>query len=950
MEPLTIAGGIAGLFSTGVGLGLGLRLIPLGLAARRDLRRLEAGPSHHSHDHPQHSRAGNRQLLKPPGRRRTSSIVGIYEGALRHAGGGYTRLYKMPLAETMLAPDESADDRVDSFAAMLGADVPEKTIVRTRYTVAPDPGAAIAEHLRARGYAGVYLPAARLHDLNLDYHRSLCASGSLRREQALMEIQVPATHEDDHSQTGIGAFVPAMLGDLRRHPLRELGPLVGYHWAGTRDDGVVRRMKGTEREIFEKRERIFRLLEMYSPLRLQRLDSEALWSAVYLSHMLGAPGVPTLPARVGFDVRDLLCSETIEDHDWYVMHGHTPVAVISVTTPGEEIITAGAMRELTAHPELTFRHTIITEFIKLGRKEAIDGLKRRERQVERTGNRADGSKKLDEEAQAALDNIASVRRQVARSHEAMVQMRCYAVVYGDPARTLSERKASEKRLDAHADLLVMALKGIDGVDAAREEPAALHCLYPQTLIGEASPEPNGREHIEVAKSLAAFIPAERAWRGSARPHTLLTTRNARLVGLNLYDKSSRSKIKSPVVTVIGEPGSGKTNAGARIINDCLASVPNLRVYAIDVGASLATHAATIGARYVRFDPEQERSINIWDYPELYESGNGKIDIRQVALIAMDAASLAAVKAEDEDAENVLTKAVTEVLKNYVKRNGRGRPRKEPTHTDLVGMLESYEYGAEHLNARARSLALKLERYLGNPFVDAPTHESFQTDSPYTIFEMESLDGFPPDLKRTLTNRVAARAVRAIGQLRPDGTRTPTLLVFDECHKYEEHYPGLKEVIARGARQGRKHNVVSMLLTHTYSDFKGMNNITATAGVKLIGKQTGEFADLVSDAKLSERTVGAINAIQNADGIYTEWVLVLGSRNHQQVEMVRFNLSPPELWTFTTNPEEQDARVRVANLQPHWSPGEVIAWLAREYPRGLVSQGLVDIDERRLPRS
>ncbi len=78
---------------------------------------------------------------------------------------------------------------------------------------------------------------------------------------------------------------------------------------------------------------------------------------------------------------------------------------------------------------------------------------------------------------------------------------------------------------------------------------------------------------------------------------MLTTASGRLIGLNLWDKSSRTNIKSPVVIILGEPGSGKTINGVRIINDALASVPGLRVHALDNGGSLAPQAAVTGARY-----------------------------------------------------------------------------------------------------------------------------------------------------------------------------------------------------------------------------------------------------------------------------------------------------------------------------------------------------------------
>jgi hypothetical protein len=51
-----------------------------------------------------------------------------------------------------------------------------------------------------------------------------------------------------------------------------------------------------------------------------------------------------------------------------------------------------------------------------------------------------------------------------------------------------------------------------------------------------------------------------------------------------------------------------------------------------------------------------------------------------------------------------------------------------------------------------------------------------------------------------------------------------------------------------------------------------------------------------------------------------------------------------LWTFTTNPDERNARARVQTLRPEWSLAQIIAWLAEMYPQGLTGSGLVMIDE------
>jgi len=940
MDPTSIIGGLTAAAASGLAIGAGLRLIPTARRASLDLRDFSRSRDGALERERLLQRRAQTKARRLSGHTRESSIVGLYGDVLRHTDGSYTRGYGLPLQPTMLAPDEVADTYIDGFADMLTVDLPAGTILQFRYAVGPDSGRAIAEHLRARSYKEAYFPAARLHDLNLDFLKAMADTGVFRQEHASLFVRVPMSHENDRSLHGFNTFIASMITDWREHRLSGLKHRAAAHWSKSRNDGVVRRIREHEEDSLRQAEKYFRLLEMQSPVSLQRLNREQLWRAVYQSHVTGSPSVPRLPQFDGLDLRDYLCSETIEDRGWYVMHGICPATIVSIFAPGEQFIAADAMRALTAHPGLAFRHTIITEFISIDREKAKAKLDSHIKHVERSGTRADGRYELTPEAEASFNDLKQTRRAITGSREALVKLRQYAVIYGDPARSRVDRQRSVKQLDVNADTLVSTFQSLDGVQAAREEPAALHCLYPGTLVGEACNRTNGRELTEVAHSLAAFIPAESSWGGSHRPHTLLTTVSGRLTGLSLWDKSSRTKIKSPVVLILGEPGAGKTICGARIINDALATVANLRVHALDNGGSLAPHAFVTGARYHRFTPEDPKAINIWDFPELSYGKDLQLNkvTEQISLIVMDAMNLA--EASDPLARDLLSKAVVQVLKNIAPRNGPGKPRREPVHSDLVAMLEAYDFGSDALNDRAREIALALEKYLGNPWLDAPTHPDFQITSAYDVYELDSLNPFQPDIKQTLANRIGARVIRAIGAKQPDGTRAPTLVVFDEVHEYRHNFPGLIPVLKKGTRHGRKHNVVTMMMTHTYADFEGMHDVTSTAGVKLIGKQTGDLSLLASDARLSPRTLQAISALKNLDGLYTQWVMVLGSGDHQQVEVVQNNLSPTLLWTFTTHPDEANARARAAALRPDWPLTEVIAWLASQYPQGLAASGLL----------
>jgi hypothetical protein len=319
---------------------------------------------------------------------------------------------------------------------------------------------------------------------------------------------------------------------------------------------------------------------------------------------------------------------------------------------------------------------------------------------------------------------------------------------------------------------------------------------------------------------------------------------------------------------------------------------------------------------------------------------------QVGFVVGDLLQLARVPAEDSLAEDILTTLVNEVYRNEVPRNRPGLPKHEPRLSHLVDYLSTWPFKGAAAE-RAEALKLALTQFVGHSFLDAPTHPDFTGDSPLDVYELDSLEQFPERVRESLAYRAAARVLRAIGKLNDDGTRSPTLLVFDEVWKIKDKYPRILEVIKRGARTGGKENVVTMLATQAYEDLSSLPDIAKTAGVKIIGKQVGDYSALVADSGLAPQAAAAISVITNVAGSHAQFLLVLGSGEDKIVQMVQCDLSPVELWTFTTNPDERNARARVQTLRSVWSLAEVITWLALHYPAGLTGAGLVSIDESLL---
>jgi len=751
MELLTIIGGVVAATGAGLGIGAGARLLPIALHAHRDLRVLKQGGEARRGLRIAEHEEERLRLARPEGRKRDSSIAGICDSGLRHTDGSYTCAWEAQPAPTMLAHEHVVEARCDELARMLAVDKPPGTVIQFRFSSGPDPGNAIIAHLAACGDPSMLHPeAARLHGMNIDFYAMLADAHSYRRQALTIWARVPVRQKGDDANSGLSAFIPAALDEIGKHGVTKLPQAIRATWAETADDGVVRRLLSEEREAREMAEKVFRLVERECPLSLRRFSRQELWEAIYLGHRQNARSVPILPDISGLDIRDYLCGETIEACGSHVIHGAHPAAIVSMFTPPQPAVTAEALRALTLNLSLNFRHTIVAEFVYLDQRKATKRLDRRIRQVRRSHIRADGRVKQSPEARATLLDLETVRDHVTGSREALIDARFYAVIYAEPARTRGELKQSLDNLDRYCERMVTAMQSIPGVEAAREEPDSLRALYHRSIVGETDHRPVGREITEVAGSLAALAPVESAWEGAERPHTLCSTPTGRLIGLNFFDSA---KISSPLALVLGEPGSGKSTFMARVINDVLATLPEARVRAVDFGESLGPHADVTRGRHLRFNIEDKRTINVWDYPGL-ELGEMP-DETQIALVVMDAMRLARVKPDDNVAEDILTNVITEVYRNEVPRNGHGKPKHEPVHSHLLALLESYPFQSTGMRERAATLALALEKCRGHSWLDAPTHPDFAADSPYDVYELDSLDTFPQDVRETLANRVAS---------------------------------------------------------------------------------------------------------------------------------------------------------------------------------------------------
>ena len=298
--------------------------------------------------------------------------------------------------------------------------------------------------------------------------------------------------------------------------------------------------------------------------------------------------------------------------------------------------------------------------------------------------------------------------------------------------------------------------------------------------------------------------------------------------------------------------------------------------------------------------------------------------------------------------------MNEVYKISQTRNGAGRPKFQPTLSHFLDLLRSYSWN-ETERTKANELFLKLNIYRNDVWLDALTHPDFDSDSPFDVYELTSLSCLDEPVRESMGFRIAASIMQEIGEENSRGQITPFLFVCDEMKEITKHFPAILDLIGNTSLTGRKEGVVTLLMGQAYEHFSGTEDapnpigidLVKNSGVKIIGKQIGNFDRLVRDCELSKETQTAVRSIRNPYGIYTQWVMVIGSGDDKIVEMATVSQSPIERWNSTTDANEKNTRALAERLMSNQPFAFVLAWLASKYPLGLTAAGLTEIGAEHL---
>lgn len=922
----------------GIGLAIGHRLFPRYKAQKERLKDIQSKTT------------GRMSEVLVEGKLLSTEIVGLDGNLIRYSDGSYGKAYCFEPANTLYDDGWLTEQRLEDLKTILKFDKPPNTVIQFRFQNATDDGSVLKDHLRSRNTERSDAIANLLQATNLSLYEEAIRSGQIMQQTATVWIRVPVRANGDKGL--ISGLIPSIKREINENGTLQFirQPVINVRNGAS--DVLVSRQIHSENECRAKATRVFQSFESNFPkqLNLRELRTDELFACLFKSHRRDTSSVPIISDSNHIDIRRYIASTHIEiNGEAFVRHNGTPASLVSLKSLPNGFVTADVMRYLTATRSLCFPHEIVVDLMTTEKQTAKKDLQKRIDRIERSRNTWLGFRNLKKDAVVIKGDLENLLEQVEADNEEICTLRMNVIVFADRSIGSRESRRKIEVLNERCDAVVSAIRKKIGADAVREEPVRQRALYPRMLAGELSSKRTGQELTETADSIIAFVPTETSWRGSKRPHSIFTTPNGQMFGLDLYD---RSLIKSPTVIVTAASGEGKSFLASMLLTDIRAHRGNVKVRVMDYRHSFKPICKLLGGRHIEFTEADPKPINIWNYPRL-ENGVPPTK-RQLAMVLTDILILSKTDKSDAITSAIAATVIDEVYKMAISRNGSGRPKFQPTLGHFLDVLKSYHWSIGE-QKQASELFLKLNIHRRDPWLNAPTHTDYDSASMFDVFELSGISSLDEKIRESVGFRISAQIMQEIGEEDSNNQKQPILFLCDEMREINKHFPAIQELIAEATVTGRKEGLVTVLFSQAYEHFTGtpeQPNITGidlvkNSGVKMIGKQIGGFERLAADCELAHETVAAVRGIRNQYGGYTQWVFVIGSGNDKIVQMAEIHLSPVMIWANTNDTNEANARRLVENLRPDLPLVIIVTWLAAKYPRGLSAIGRTELSQADL---
>ncbi len=921
-----------GLLSLGMGLVAGFRFIPA-------FRRTPVASADELSD------AKQTPYSNAVGRLLPTEIAGLDGNIIRYKDGSYGKAYIFEPANSLYIDGYVTEQRMEELKTLLKFEKPKNTIIQFRFLNSPDTGEVLRDHLKSRDTTKSDPVAGVLQATNLSLLEESIRSGEVMRQTATVWIRVPVKEASDKGI--LSSLVPSLKRDIKEYGFARLLRSPIRNIRNRESELMVQREVQSEAVCRRKALRVFQSFEANFPrgLQLREMSRTEVFESMFASHRREHHSLPQLANSECVDLRRYLCSTNIETtREQYIRHNGTPASLVSLKILPNGFVTADIMRYLTATRALAFPHEIVVDLLTTEKQAAKKDLQKRIDRIEGSRNTWLGFRNLKKDAVVIKSDLENLLGHVESDNEELCDMRLNVIVFAARSHGAKEKLRQIGVLNDRCDAVVSAIRKKIGADAIREDAIRQRALYPRMLAGELSWKPTGQELRETADSIISFVPTETSWRGSKRPHSLFTTPNGEMFGIDLYD---RALIKSPTAIVTAASGEGKSFLASMLITDIRSHRGNVKVRVMDYRHSFKPICKLFGGRHIEFNEADPKPINIWNYPKI-EQGVGPTK-RQLSMVLTDILILSKTPKADAITSAIAATVIDEVYKMSLARNGQGRPKFQPTLGHFLDILKSYHWEPAQQEP-ASELYLKLNVHRKDPWLNAPTHPEYDLPSMFDVFELSGISGLDEKIRESVGFRISAQIMQEIGEEDEHNQKTPILFLSDEMREINKHFPAIQELIAEATVTGRKEGLVTVLFSQAYEHFTGTSespneigiDLIKNSGVKMIGKQIGGFDRLASDCELAPETVAAIRAIRNQYGRFTQWVFVIGSGVDKIVQMAEIRLSPTMLWANTNDTNESNARRLIESLRPDLPPEIVVSWLASKYPIGLTAAGLTEI--------
>ncbi|MGB4988989.1 MAG: hypothetical protein WBO10_07105 [Pyrinomonadaceae bacterium] len=922
----------------GIGLAIGHRLFPRYKAQRKLLSNRRS------------KTAAGVTEAPSDGKLLSTEIIGLDGNLIRYRDGSFGKAYCFEPANTLYDDGLLTEQRIEDLKTILKFDKPPNTIIQFRFQNATDDGSVLKDHLRTRNDERSDPVASLLQATNLSLFEEAIRSGRIMQQSATVWIRVPVRAVGDKGP--IAGLVPSIKREIHENGMLRFLRQPVINVRNGVSDTLVSRQAHAENECRAKVLRVFQSFESNFPkqLLLREMRPDELFSALFKSHRRDTSSVPKIPDSKRIDIRRYIASTQIEANgEALVRHNGTPASLVSLKSLPNGFVTADVMRYLTATRNLCFPHEIVVDLMTTEKRAAKKDLQKRIDRIERSRNTLLGFRNLKKDAVVIKGDLENLLEQVEADNEEICTLRMNVMVFANRSIGSRDSRRQIEVLNERCEAVVSAIRKKIGADAIREEPVRQRALYPRMLAGELSPRRTGQELTETADSIIAFVPTETNWRGSKRPHSIFTTPNGQMFGLDLYD---RSLIKSPTVIVTAASGEGKSFLASMLITDIRAHRGNVKVRVMDYRHSFKPICKLLGGRHIEFTEADPKPINIWNYPGI-ENGVPPTK-RQLAMVLTDILILSKTDRSDAITSAIAATVIDEVYKMAISRNGVGRPKFQPTLGHFLDVLKSYHWSIGE-QKQASELFLKLNIHRKDVWLNAPTHPDYDNASMFDVFELSGISSLDEKIRESVGFRISAQIMQEIGDEDANNQKQPILFLCDEMREINKHFPAIQELIAEATVTGRKEGLVTVLFSQAYEHFTGtpeQPNITGidlvkNSGVKMIGKQIGGFERLADDCELALETVAAVRGIRNHYGSHTQWVFVIGSGSDKIVQMAEIHLSPVMIWANTNDTNEANARRLIENLRPDLPLEIIVTWLAGKYPCGLTAIGRTELTQADL---